>query len=163
MRQHFGINQKRAQRLMRLLGLEAAQPRRSTSRPAPGHKVYPFAARNMAITGPDQVWATDITSIPLQHGFMYLTAVMDMYSRNVPKRSACGTMPMAGRPRNRLESTSPSHEPSGLIKPAATADQWRSIGEGDATNAFALIFPLRRTRNERMSIGNGVHLMRLPL
>ena len=82
-RQHFGINRKRAQRLMRLLGLEAAQPRRSTSRPAPGHKVYPYLLRNMAITRRDQVWATDITYIPLQHGFMYLTAVMDLYSRNV--------------------------------------------------------------------------------
>lgn len=228
-RQHFGINRKRAQRLMRLLGLEAAQPRRSTSRPAPGHKVYPYLLRNMAITRRDQVWATDITYIPLQHGFMYLTAVMDLYSRNVlswrlsntltgafclealdealgrarpeifntdqgaqftataftsrlerygvaismdgrgrawttcsssgsgapsnTKRSTCGTMPMAGRRRSRLKSTSTSTEPSGLTKPSATAHQWRSIREGDATNAFALNFPLRRTQYERMSIG----------
>lgn len=79
----FGINRKRAQRLMRLLGLEAAQPKRSTSRPAPGHKVYPYLLRNMAITRPDHVWASDITYIPLQHGFLYLTAVMDLFSRNV--------------------------------------------------------------------------------
>ncbi len=77
----FGINRKRAQRLMRLLGLEAVCPKRSTSRPAPGHKVYPYLLRNMAITKPDQVWASDITYIPLQHGFLYLTAVMDLYSR----------------------------------------------------------------------------------
>jgi len=82
-REHFGINRKRAQRLMRLLGLEAVCPKRSTSRPAPGHKVYPYLLRNMAITKPDQVWASDITYIPLQHGFLYLTAVMDLYSRNV--------------------------------------------------------------------------------
>ena len=82
-REHFGINRKRAQRLMRLLGLEAVCPKRSTSRPAPGHKVYPYLLRNMAITRPDQVWASDITYIPLQHGFLYLTAVMDLYSRNV--------------------------------------------------------------------------------
>jgi len=80
---HFGINRKRAQRLMRLLGLEAVCPKRSTSRPAPGHKVYPYLLRNLAITRPDQVWASDITYIPLQHGFVYLTAVMDLYSRNV--------------------------------------------------------------------------------
>ena len=79
----FGINRKRAQRLMRLLGLEAVFPKRSTSRPAPGHKVYPYLLRNLAITRPDQVWASDITYIPLQHGFLYLTAVMDLYSRNV--------------------------------------------------------------------------------
>ena len=66
----FGINRKRAQRLMRLLGLEAVFPKRSTSRPAPGHKVYPYLLRNLAITRPDQVWASDITYIPLQHGFL---------------------------------------------------------------------------------------------
>ncbi len=82
-RKRFGINRKRAQRLMRLMGLEAVCPKRSTSRPAPGHKVYPYLLRNMAITKPDQVWASDITYIPLQHGFLYLTAVMDLYSRNV--------------------------------------------------------------------------------
>ena len=82
-RNHFGINRKRAQRLMRLLGLEAVRPKRSTSRPAPGHKVYPYGLRNIAITKPDQVWAIDITDIPLQQGFLYLTAVMDLYSRNV--------------------------------------------------------------------------------
>lgn len=80
---HFGINRKRAQRLMRLMGLEGVHPKRSTSRPAPGHKVYPYLLRDLEIVRPDQVWATDITSIPLQHGFLYLTAVMDLYSRNV--------------------------------------------------------------------------------
>lgn len=82
-REVFGINRKRAQRLMRLMGLEAVRPKRSTSRPAPGHKVYPYLLRDLAITRPDQVWASDITYIPLQHGFLYLTAVMDLYSRNV--------------------------------------------------------------------------------
>jgi putative transposase len=50
-------------------------PKRSTSRPAPGHKVYPYLRRGLAITRPDQIWASDITYIPLQHGFLYLTAV----------------------------------------------------------------------------------------
>ncbi len=68
---------------MRLMRIEAVCPKRSTSRPASGHKVYPYLLRNMAITKPDQVWASDITYIPLQHGFLYLTAVMDLYSRNV--------------------------------------------------------------------------------
>jgi len=80
---HFGINRKRPQGLMRLLGLEAVCPKRSTSRPAAGHKVYSYSLRNLVITRPDQVWASDITYIPLQHGFVYLTAVMDLYSRNV--------------------------------------------------------------------------------
>lgn len=79
----FHINRKRAQRLMGLLGLEAACPKRSTSRPAPGHKIYPYLLRNLPIVRPDQVWASDITYIPMQHGFLYLTAVMDLFSRNV--------------------------------------------------------------------------------
>ena len=82
-REWFHINRKRAQRLMRLLGLAAVCPKRSTSRPAPGHKIYPYLLRNLRITRPDQVWASDITYIPLQHGFLYLPAVMDLFSRNV--------------------------------------------------------------------------------
>lgn len=68
---------------MGLLGLEAACAKRSTSRPAPGHKIYPYLLRNLPIVRPDQVWASDITYIPMQHGFLYLTAVMDLFSRNV--------------------------------------------------------------------------------
>lgn len=79
----LGINRKRAQRLMRTMGLEAIYPQRRTTRPAAGHKIYPYLLRNVAITRPDQVWSSDITYIPLRHGFMYLTAVMDWYSRYV--------------------------------------------------------------------------------
>ena len=78
--EQFAVNRKRAQRLMRLEGIHR---KRSTSRPAPGHKVYPYLLRDIVITRPDQVWASDITYIPLQHGFLYLAAVMDLYSRNV--------------------------------------------------------------------------------
>ena len=81
--EQFRINRKRAQRLMRLLGLEAIHPKRSTSRPAPGHKVYPYLLRNLAISHPNHVWASDITYLPMQHGFLYLVAVMDLFSRNV--------------------------------------------------------------------------------
>jgi putative transposase len=77
------INRKRAQRLMRLMGLEAIYPKRRTTRPAAGHKIHPYLLRNLAITRPNQVWASDITYIPLRHGFLYLAAVMDWYSRYV--------------------------------------------------------------------------------
>jgi putative transposase len=82
-RETFCVNRKRAQRLMRLLGLAAVLSKRLTSRPAPGHKIFPYLLRNLAITRPNQVWASDITYIPMQHGFLYLTAVMDLFSRNV--------------------------------------------------------------------------------
>lgn len=79
----LSINRKRAQRLMRAMGLAAIYPKPRTSQPAAGHKIYPYLLRNVAITRPDQVWSSDITYIPLRHGFLYLTAVMDWYSRYV--------------------------------------------------------------------------------
>jgi len=79
----LGVNRKRIARLMRLMGLEAVYPKRRTTRPAAGHKIYPYLLRNLAITRPDQVWASDITYVPLRHGFLYLMAVMDWFSRYV--------------------------------------------------------------------------------
>jgi len=83
MAQELGINRKRAQRLMRRMGLEAIYPKPRTTRAAPGHKIYPYLLRNLPITRPDQVWSTDITYIPLTCGYLYLVAVMDWYSRYV--------------------------------------------------------------------------------
>jgi putative transposase len=77
------VNRKRVQRLMRVMGLEGLTPRRSTSRPAKGHRVFPYLLRGVEITHPDHVWSTDITYIPLRGGFVYLTAIMDWYSRYV--------------------------------------------------------------------------------
>lgn len=79
----LSVNRKRVQRLMRVMGLEAIYPKRRTTRPAKGHKIYPYLLRNLAVTRPNQVWASDITYVPLRHGFLYLVAVMDWYSRYV--------------------------------------------------------------------------------
>jgi len=79
----LNVNRKRVQRLMRIMGIEALGPRRRTTTPAIGHKIYPYLLRDVAISRPDQVWSTDITYIPLRQGFLYLTAVMDWYSRYV--------------------------------------------------------------------------------
>ena len=79
----LGVNRKRVQRLMRRMGLEAIYQKRRTTRPGAGHKIYPYLLRNIAITRPNQVWSTDITYLPLRHGFMYLTAVIDWHSRYV--------------------------------------------------------------------------------
>ena len=79
----YKINRKRIQRLMRLMGLEAIYPKPKTSRPHPAHKVYPYLLRNTVIERPNQVWAADITYIPMSRGFMYLVAVMDWHSRKV--------------------------------------------------------------------------------
>jgi len=77
------VNRKRVQRLMRLMGLESLAPKPSTSKPAAEHPVYPYLLRNLAITRVNQVWAADITYIPLSTGFAYLVAVIDWYSRRV--------------------------------------------------------------------------------
>ena len=79
----YKINRKKVQRLMRLMGLEAIYPKPKTSRPHPQHKVYPYLLRNLEIDRPNQVWAADITYIPMCRGFMYLVAVMDWHSRKV--------------------------------------------------------------------------------
>ena len=81
--QSHRVNRKRVQRLMRLMGLTAIYRRPRTSVPAKGHTIYPYLLRNMEITRPNQVWATDITYIPMSRGFLYLVAIIDWYSRYV--------------------------------------------------------------------------------
>ena len=71
--QGHAVNRKRMQRLMRLMGWAAICPRRRTTQPAPGHKIYPYLLRNLAIERTNQVWAADITYVPLSQGFMYLS------------------------------------------------------------------------------------------
>ena len=82
-RQGHVVNHKRVQRLMQKMGLQAICPGRRPTIGAQGHKVYPYLLRNLRITRPNQVWSADITYIPMLHGFMYLVATIDWYSRYV--------------------------------------------------------------------------------
>jgi len=77
------VNRKRIRRLMRLMGIKAIYRRPRTSKPSPGHKIYPYLLGGMKITRPNQVWAADITYIPMARGFLYLVAIIDWYSRYV--------------------------------------------------------------------------------
>jgi putative transposase len=77
------VNRKRVQHLMQRMGLAAIYQRPRTSRPAPEHRIYPYLLRGLAITRVNQVWAADITYIPMAHGFLYLVAVLDWVSRYV--------------------------------------------------------------------------------
>lgn len=79
----YWVNEKRVRRLMRIMGLEAVAPKPDLSKPAKGHKIHPYLLRGVTIDGPDHVWSTDITYIAMGKGFLYLTAVMDWYSRYV--------------------------------------------------------------------------------
>ena len=73
---------------LRLMGIESIAPRRRTTQPAAGLKITPHLLRNVPVEQPDQVWSTDITYVPRRRGFLYLTTVMDWYSRYVPAVAA---------------------------------------------------------------------------
>jgi putative transposase len=81
--QGFPVNRKRVSRLMRRMGIEAIYPKKRLSLPDAAAKKYPYLLRDMAIDRPDQVWAADITYIRMRHGFIYLVAIMDWFSRYV--------------------------------------------------------------------------------
>jgi len=81
--QGYAVNRKRVQRLMQTLGLAGMVPGPHTSRPQPGHRIYPYLLRGVEVVRPNQVWSSDITYIRLARGFVYLVAVMDWYSRKV--------------------------------------------------------------------------------
>ena len=85
LKQHYAyaVNHKRVVRLMRKMGLQAIFPRPRTSTPHSQHKKYPYLLRHLKVVRPNQVWAADITYVPMRHGYMYLVAVMDWHSRYV--------------------------------------------------------------------------------
>lgn len=81
--QGLEVGRRHLRTLMRRMGIEAIYRRPSTSKPAPGHHIYPYLLRGVAVTRPNQVWAMDITYIPMARGFVYLAAVVDWFSRRV--------------------------------------------------------------------------------
>ena len=91
----YKINHKRIERLYRIMGLETMGPKPNTSKPGKGHKVYPYLLKNLPIKHANHVWAMDITYIPVQGGFLYLCAVIDLYSRYVMSWSLNNTMTAA--------------------------------------------------------------------
>ena len=82
-RQGHVVGRKRVRRLMATMGLAAVYQRPRTTAPQPGHRIWPYLLRDLAIDRPDQVWCADITYIPMRRGFLYLVAVMDWVSRKV--------------------------------------------------------------------------------
>ncbi len=88
----YVVNHKRVRRLMQTMGIEAIYPKVNLSKPAIGHKIYPYLLRGLAIVKVHQVWATDITYIPMAEGYMYLMAIIDLHSRYVLVWSVSNTM-----------------------------------------------------------------------
>lgn len=77
------VNEKRIRRLMRLMGLMPIYQKPNTSKAAKGHKIYPYLLRGLRVERPNQVWAADITYLPMRRGFLYLVAIMDWHTRKV--------------------------------------------------------------------------------
>jgi putative transposase len=88
----YDINRKRVQRLMRQMGIVALYPKKSTSRPGKGHKIYPYLLKGLEINRPGQVYCSDITYIPMARGFVYLVVIMDWFSRKVLSWRLSNTM-----------------------------------------------------------------------
>src|SRR5262249_25023228 len=89
----YPVNPKRVRRLMQKMALAAIYPKPRTTVVNQGHRIYPYLLRGVEIVRPNQVWSTDITYIPMSNGFMYLTAVIDWYSRYV--LTICTMLPNA--------------------------------------------------------------------
>ena len=91
-REGFSIGRRHVATLMKRMGIEAIYRRPNTSKPAPGHKIYPYLLRGVKVERPNQVWATDITYIPMARGFVYLVAVIDWFTRRVLSHRVSITM-----------------------------------------------------------------------
>ena len=145
----YAINGKRVRRLMRLMGIQAIYPRRSSSSPGKGHKRYPYLLRNLPITHVNQVWSADITYVPLLRGFMYLVAVIDWHSRYVLAWQLSNTltassvsMPCArrsarGGPRSSTPTRAHSSRPM-LSRPPCSQPTFRSAWTGAAARSTTL-------------------------
>ena len=91
-REGVAVGRRHVATLMGRMGIEAIYRRRNSSKPAPGHKIYPYLLRGVKVERPNQVWATDITYIPMARGFVYLVAVVDWFSRRVLSHRVSITM-----------------------------------------------------------------------
>lgn len=94
-REGVSIGRRHVRTLMKRMGISAIYRRPNTSKPAPGHEVYPYLLRGLTIARPNQVWAMDLTFIPMRRGFVYLAAVVDVFSRRVLAHRVSITMEAA--------------------------------------------------------------------
>jgi putative transposase len=130
-REGLVVNRKRIQRLMRVMGLWGLVPGPHTSTPHPEHIVYPYLLRDLKVRGPDHVWAADITYIPLDHGWAYLVAVIDWYSRAVLAWRLSNDM-NAGFCVEALEEALRHHGPPEIFN----TDQGAQFTAGDFTDVL---------------------------
>jgi putative transposase len=91
-REGVEVGRRHVATLMKRMGIEAIYRRRNTSKPAPGHKIYPYLLRGVKVERPNQVWACDITYVPMARGFVYLVAIVDWFTRRVLSHRVSITM-----------------------------------------------------------------------
>jgi len=140
------VNRKRVQRLMRRMGIAALGPRKNTSKPAPEHKIFPYLLRGMTIDRANQVWAADITYIPIGRGFLYLVAVIDWASRAVLAWRLSNTLDTRfcidaleealarfGTPEITRARSSPRRPSPADLPPPASKSRWTGVGAGWTT------------------------------
>ena len=122
------IGRRHVKTLMRRMGLEALYRRPRTTKPEPGHKIYPYLLRGVEITRPNQVWAMDITYIPMARGFVYLAVVLDWFSRRVLswRDRSRWRRHSASRRWRTLSPAMASRRSSTRIR-AASSPAWRSL------------------------------------
>ena len=135
-RQGLPVSRKRVQRLMRLMGLRAIYRQPRTSQPAAGRWVYPYLLRDLTITRANQVWAADITYLPMARGFLYLVAIMDWHSRYVVAWGLSNTLETCFCAEALTEALEPrkarriQHRPGKPVhQPRVHADTPGSLGE----------------------------------
>ena len=130
------VNEKRIRRLMRLMRLMPICQKPNTSKPAKGHKTYPYLLGGLRIDRPNQVWCADITYLPMRKGFLYLVAIMDWFTRkvlawrisNIEPWSATGSRTMARGGRLLPRGTERGHTP---LRPARDHDELcPKVGDG---------------------------------
>jgi len=124
------INRKRVQRLMRTMGIQAVYPRPRTSIPGDGHKVYPYLLKGLKIDRPNQVWATDISYVPLARGFMYLVAIIDWYSRILIKVPSSPVRPSQALSRSMAFGSAWTARAAIM-----TTSSWNGSGAASSTSA----------------------------
>ena len=147
-RENVAVGRRHVGTLLGLMGIEAIYRKKRTSLPAKGHRIYPYLLRDVVIERPNQVWATDVTYLPMAQGFAYLVAILDLYSRKVlafrvsttlapdfciealgeARRCAATARPTSSTPTR--AANSPTQTSPRCWPPGACASAWTARGAG---------------------------------
>ena len=179
--QGLEVGRRHIKTLMKRMGIEAIYRKPNTSKPAPGHRIYPYLLRDLAVTRPNQVWAMDLTYIPMARGFIYLAAVVDWFSRRVLAWRLSITMEasfciealeeaLSANEKPEIFNTiravnSPARASPGFSGRTASTSAWTAKAAGETTSSWSesgsrssmkrsISTPTRRSRKPELPSGN---------